>query len=48
MDEQPSAISLTNLVKKFSTSAGAVASLDDVTFDVPLGKVLSQASERRF
>jgi ABC-type multidrug transport system ATPase subunit len=37
MEEHPTAISVTNLVKRFST--GGKASLDDVSFDVPLGKV---------
>jgi ABC-type multidrug transport system ATPase subunit len=38
MDE-PSAIAVTNLVKKYSTATGALPSLDDVSFEVPLGKV---------
>jgi ABC-type multidrug transport system ATPase subunit len=39
MEEHPTAISVKNLVKKFSTAKGTVASLDDVSFEVPLGKI---------
>jgi ABC-type multidrug transport system ATPase subunit len=37
MEEQPSAISVRNLTKKYSSSAAP--SLDDISFEVPLGKV---------
>lgn len=39
MDDQATAISIKNLVKKYSSSPQAIPSLDDVSFDVPLGKV---------
>ena len=39
MEEQPSAISVRNLVKRYSKAPAVLPSLDDVSFEVPLGKV---------